>query len=92
MRCAAGYTEILVESFISPETWHRDSKHIRPAQGQVFPQSLFVECSRSLTDEYPVGTVFRICVTPKQRRGGRPHLYAHYLAKYEVVSLGRTTE
>lgn len=92
MRCEAGYTEILVESFLSPEPWHRDSKHIRPAPGQAFPQSLFVECSRSLTDKYPVGTVFRLCVALKQKLHGRPHLYAHYRAKYEVVSLGGTTE
>ena len=92
MRCDACYTEILVESFISTETWHRDSKHIRPAPSQVFPQSLLVEYSRSLTDNYPIGAVFRLCVAPKQKLDERQHLYAHYRANYEVVALGKTNE
>lgn len=81
-----GYTEILVESFFSFETCHRDRIHIRPAPNQLYPQHLFVECSRKLTDNYPVGTVFRLRVCPKRKKDGRMHLYAHFNSHFDVVS------
>ena len=82
------YTEILVESFYSWEDGHRGRIHIRPTAGQAFSQDLLVECSRQMTDEYPVGTIFRLCVCLMQKLDGRPHLYAHYKAAFQVVELG----
>lgn len=85
MRCPPGYTEIVVESFYSTESGHRDKIHIRPAPGQAYSQHLLVECSRKMTENYPVGTKFRLCVITKQKEQGRMHLYAHYSAPFEVV-------
>lgn len=85
MRCRPGYTEIIVESFYSPEPAHRGKIHIRPAHGQAFPQHFLVECSRKMTDNYPVGTRFRLCVTTKQKEQSRMHLYAHFSAPFEVL-------
>ncbi len=80
------YTPIIVESFYSPETSHRGRIHIRPAPNQIYSQDYFVECSRELTDKYPVGTRFRLSVKVKNTSFGRKHLYAPYNAPYEVVS------
>ncbi len=85
MRCKPGYTEILVESFYSPENGHRGYIHIRPAAGQQYSQDYFVECSRAMTNRYPVGTIFRLAVCLKATSTGRPHLYAHFSAPFEVV-------
>lgn len=82
------YTDILVETFYSFETCHRGRIHVRPAPNQAFPQHLFVECSRKLTDNFPVGTVFRLRVCPKRKMDGRLHLYAHYQSCFDVVRLG----
>lgn len=85
MRCRPGYTEIVVESFYSSEPAHRGRIHVRPTPNQPFPQDLFVECSRTMTDNYPVGTRFRLCVITKQKEEGRVHLYAHFAAPFEVL-------
>lgn len=56
----------------------------------MHPQSMMVECSRDLTDKYPLGTVFRLSVKEKSKpQGYRKHLYAHYRSPYEVVRLGK---
>ena len=86
MHCKPGYSEILVESFYSPENGHRDCIHIRPIEDQEYSQDYFVECSRAMTNRYPVGTIFRLAVCLKSTSYGRPHLYAHYSAPFEVVS------
>jgi hypothetical protein len=85
MKCRPGYIEILVESFYSHEACHRDRIHIRPAPNQLYPQHLFVECSRKMTDNYPVGTSFRLCVCTKRKEDGRVHLYAHFSSPFEVI-------
>ena len=85
MRCKPGYTEILVESFYSPEKGHRGYIHIIPAASQQYSLDYLVECSRAMTNRYPVGTIFRLAVCLKATSGGRPHFYAHYRAPVEVV-------
>lgn len=76
-----GYGWIEVESFIPGKT---GAAHIRPVEGGPFPTHLRVECSKSLSRNYPVGTRFRI-------RGkltdmmGTPFIYSSWQWKYEVL-------
>jgi hypothetical protein len=88
MRCRAGYTSILVESFRSFEGGHRHPIEIRPLPDQPFPAHLLVECAKEMRTQYPVGTVFRLCVAPKQKLNGRPHLYSSWQWPFEVVRIG----
>ena len=82
------YSPILVESFVSLERGHRYEVAVRPLPGQQYPSDLLVECSMKLRRDYPVGTIFRIFVTPKQKLGCRPHLYSYRGWPFEVVKRG----
>ena len=83
------YHTIIVESFYASDTSGRHGPvHVRPAKHQVFPQSLFVQCSKDLvnTKLHPVGTKFRIKVKLTDREGGTEFLYSSYKWPYAVVS------
>ena len=74
----AGYTSIIVEVYDSGRvSGKHGTRHIRPAAGQDFPQSLDVECNATLAEDYPVGTRFRMDVKLKYRNGGGKHLYSY---------------
>lgn len=88
IKCPDGYSLILVESFKSTEKNHRYPIEIRPLSSQVFPTDMLVECSSTMKENYPVGTVFRICVKWKQKENSRPHLYHSYRWPFEVVKTG----
>ena len=80
------YYWVIVESFVPNSTSGRHGEvHVRPVAGQPqFPQHLFVECSRRLVRDYPVGTKFRIKakITDMQ---GTPFIYSYHGWKYEVL-------
>lgn len=81
------YDFILVESFVPTDTTGRHGLiHIRPLPGQEpFLTSMFVECSKDLSTDYPVGTKFRMKAKLTQRESGTTFVYSHYLWKYEVL-------
>ena len=84
-----GYIDLIVESFIPSSTSGRHgSVHVRTVPGQKFSPSLFVECSKSLCEDYPVGTKFRIQAKqrPDQRDGGGQSVYSYHGWKYEVLA------
>ena len=87
MKCPNGYTSILVQSFrdAAYASGHRYEIGIRPLPGQGFPVDLYVECANQMRSDYPEGTIFRICVTEKQKLDCRPHLYSSYRWPFEVV-------
>ena len=69
-----GYTSIIVEVYDSGHvSGKHGTRHIRPAKGQPFPQSLDVECDSTL-ETFPVGTRFRMDVKFKYREGEGEHL------------------
>jgi hypothetical protein len=81
------YDFIIIESFIPVDNTARHGiVHLRPIPGQgLFQPSMFVECSKHLSSDYPVGTKFRIKAKITQREGGTPFIYSHYLWTYEVL-------
>jgi hypothetical protein len=56
--------------------------HIRPVGEQGFSTDLFLECSKKLPRNYPVGTRFRILAKLTDKEGGGEFLGW----EYEVLS------
>ena len=84
------YQVVLVESYRpkSGSGLHGDI-HIRPRPGQGFQTEMHVECSKSLSRNYPVGTIFKIRAKLTDREGSGDFLYSYFGWKYDVVELGK---
>ena len=55
------YDYIIVHSVISNESGQRGSIHIKPLPNQEpYSESMFVQCSKVLSTDFPVGTKFKI--------------------------------
>lgn len=80
------YSWVVVESFRPASTagLHGDV-HIRPVAGQGLDSDMFVECSKALSKNYPVGTRFRIKAKITDKEGGRPFLYSYFGWRYDVL-------
>lgn len=76
------YRSLYVESYFDER---RSRTRIRPLPGQWAASTHVVECSRSMRDMYPLGTVFRLEVARKTYAGEETHLYAPATADYFVV-------
>jgi hypothetical protein len=80
------YHLIIVESFIPNSTVGRHGLvHVRPVPGQIFPTHLFVEWSRELVRNYPVGTRFRIRAKLTDKEGGGEFLYSYFGWPFDVL-------
>ena len=81
------YLFVAVESYVPRSTSGRHGKvHIRPVSGQGYDEGLGVECSKSLTTDYPVGTRFRIRAKLTDREGRGEFLYSSWRWPVEVIS------
>lgn len=49
---------------------------LKPLDGQHVPSSYFVECSRTLRKQYPIGTVYQTDVRLVQPKNRKPYLQA----------------
>lgn len=78
----SNYSLIIVESF-----YHYDGTvHVRPLPGQSpYESTMFVECSSTLKECYPVGTKFKIKAKITNREGGTPFIYSHYSWEYTKI-------
>jgi len=80
------YEWIVVESYLPANTSGLHGPvHIRPVAGQAYPTTLHVECSKKLSNDYPLGTRFRIRVKLTDRQGGGEFLYSYFGWHYEVL-------
>lgn len=81
------YSEIIVESYLPSSTSGLHGPvHIRPLPNQnPFKPHLHVECSKELSNDYPVGTKFMITAKITSRQGGKPFVYSHYSWPYRVL-------
>ena len=79
------YHQVVVETYYAITSGTSSRIRVRPINGQAFPTSMDVECSRSMRMQYPVGTKFRIHAKETDREGGKPFLYSHYDWPFEVV-------
>lgn len=91
-RCAAkenatmcAYRKLIIETFWNPGEPSSAGLRARPVKDQGFTVELRVECSRSMRNAYPPGTMFELMAQPIDRKG-TPLLYVAPNAAYEVVS------
>lgn len=80
------YIYVVVESYKPSSTSGLHGEiHIRPVQGEKFPQTMHLECSKRLSEDYDEGTKFRIKAKLTDREGSGEFLYSHYSWSYEVI-------
>ena len=81
------YEYVIVESYRPASTAGLHGPiHVRPASGEKYPQTLHVECSKSLVRNYPVGTRFRIRAKLTDLKGGGQFLYSYFGWEFEVIT------
>jgi len=78
--------EIIVETFLNIGEQSSASFRVRPIQGQAFPQTMRVQCSKAMRHAYPLGTKFRLYVEVVQREKGGTFLREIGRDTWEVVS------
>lgn len=78
------YHDIVVESFVGPDSEGRTKTQVRPIRGQIFEHTLKVECSMALIEKYPLGTRFRIRAKLTDMQG-TPFVYSYHGWPYGVV-------
>lgn len=76
---------VIVETFYSGGESSSAKIRVRPVEGQGFPTSMRVECSRSMRESAPVGAKFRLWVKQTNREGGVPFLYSNPNDKWEKI-------
>lgn len=80
------YRFVTVESFVPAQTSGLHGEvHVRPTPGQGLPVTLHVECSKTLSKDYPVGTRFRIKAKLTDRTGCGEYLYSYFRWPVEVL-------
>lgn len=80
------YVFIDVESFRPASTSGLHGPvHIRPCESQGFSTDLRVECAKRLSDDYPVGSRFRIRAKLTDREEGGEYLYSSWRWPVEVL-------
>jgi hypothetical protein len=73
------YRYVIVESFHPSSTAARHGPvHIRPLPSQGLDTSVFVECSKRLSEDYPVGTIFKVRAKLTDRERGGEYLYSYH--------------
>lgn len=58
---------------------------LRPVPGQKVPASLLLEGNRSLAQDYPVGTRFRVQATLMKRANGAEYLFSSWQWDVKVL-------
>jgi hypothetical protein len=80
------YHWIVVESFVPLSTSGLHGVvHIRPAPNEMFEQTLHVRCPKAMSDNYPVGTRFRLRVKLTDKEGSRSFLHAPHQWPFHVL-------
>jgi hypothetical protein len=77
--------EIIVETYAPSGEPSSAGLRVRPLPGQGVNPALKVACSRSMRQQYPAGSLFRLTVKLINREGTQ-FLYAHHAAPFEHVS------
>lgn len=83
----SNYNQVIVETYYAVKSGKSSRIHVRPAAGQAYPQSMDVECSRTMRKAYPIGSKFRIWAKETDKEGGKPFLYSHFDWPFEVVEV-----
>jgi len=77
---------ILVETFRNPGEPSASPIRVRPVEGQGFPTTMRVECSKAMRASAPVGSRFRVWAQLKHANLGQSQcLYVNYRDQWELV-------
>ena len=80
------YDYITVKSVLTDERGKHGPVHIKPIANQdPYLERMFVQCSKSLSNDYPVGTKFRIKACVIHPIGKRSFLSSHYSWPFDVL-------
>ena len=76
------YRYVIVESYRERGSGLHGDVHIRPIVSEGLPLGIRVECAKSLSRDYPVGTKFRIKAKLTDREDGGEFLYSYFGWKF----------
>jgi hypothetical protein len=79
------YKDVIIETFHHTGGNSKHTIRARPLPGQGLSCSLRVECSSSMRDRHPVGTLFKVRAKIKDTAQDH-HLYTSWQWAYEIVS------
>ena len=80
------YEHIIVQSVLTNEKGKHGPIHIKPLPNQApYLETMFVQCSKVLSNDYPVGTKFRIRAKIIHPVGKRSFASSHYTWPFEVL-------
>lgn len=80
------YRHVAIETFRNPGEPSSKSLRARPLSGQGLDTGMRVECSSSMRNGHPLGTVFIVQAQVTDREGGPAFLYTHFSWPYRVVA------
>lgn len=60
---------------------------LRPVSGQRFPASLLIEGNKSLAEDYPVGTRFKIQAALMKRPSGAEYLFSSWQWDVKIIAM-----
>jgi hypothetical protein len=61
---------VIVETFLNPGEPSDALYRVRPVEGQAFPTTMRVQCSRSIRQAFPLGCLFRLPVELVENKTG----------------------
>lgn len=61
---------VIVETFLNPGEPSDAQYRVRPVEGQPFPTSMRVQCSRAMRHAFPLGSRFRLPVELVENKTG----------------------
>ncbi|GAA4153017.1 hypothetical protein GCM10022217_08290 [Chryseobacterium ginsenosidimutans] len=80
------YDYIIVQSVLTNERGKHGPIHIRPLPGQdPYDENMYVQCSKTMSNNYPVGTKFRIKAKIVYPENKRPFISTHYTWAFDIV-------
>jgi hypothetical protein len=82
------HQSVEVESFEFPgKTGPVGKIGLRPVSGQKFPASLLIEGNKSLAEDYPVGTRFKVQASLMKRPSGAEYLFSSWQWDVKIVAM-----
>ena len=61
---------VVVETFLNPGEPSDAHYRVRPIEGQPFPPTMRVQCSRAMRQAFPLGSQFRLAVELVENKTG----------------------
>ncbi len=61
---------VIVETFLNPGEPSDAQFRVRPVEGQAYPSSMRVQCSRAMRSAFPLGSKFRLPVELVENKTG----------------------